>query len=42
MDGQVNLESQGKVREFENNWLWQAVFIKFIHSFQAETGCTFS
>ena len=24
------LESQGKVRLFENNWLWQAVFRKFI------------
>ena len=26
-----DLESQGKVREFENNWLWQAVFRKFIY-----------
>ena len=25
-----DLESQGKVREFENKWLWQAVFRKFI------------
>ena len=25
-----DLENQGKVREFENNWLWQAVFRKFI------------
>ena len=25
-----NLESQGKVGEFENKWLWQAVFRKFI------------
>ena len=25
-----NLESQGKVREFENKWLWQIVFRKFI------------
>ena len=24
------LESQGKVREFENKWLWQADFRKFI------------
>ena len=24
-----DLESQGKVREFENKWLWQAVFRKF-------------
>ena len=27
-----NLESLGKVREFENKWLWQAVFRKFIYS----------
>ena len=25
-----DLESQGKVREFENNWLWQAVFRNII------------
>ena len=25
-----NLESQGKVREFESQWLWQAEFRKFI------------
>ena len=25
-----DLESQGKVREFENKWLWQADFRKFI------------
>ena len=25
-----DLESQEKVREFENKWLWQAVFRKFI------------
>ena len=37
MDGQRNLEkdleSQGKVRELENKWLWQADFRKnfFIH-----------
>ena len=24
------LKSQGKVREFENEWLWQGVFRKFI------------
>ena len=24
-----DFESQGKVREFENKWLWQAVFRKF-------------
>ena len=29
-----DLESQGKVREFENKWLWQADFRKFIYSFQ--------
>ena len=33
MDGQGNLERTWKVRqvrEFENKWLWQAVFRKFI------------
>ena len=25
-----DLESQGKVREFENKWLWQAVFSLFL------------
>ena len=30
MDGQGNLERIWKVREFENKWLWQAVFRKFI------------
>ena len=29
-----DLESQGKVREFENQWLWQADVRKFINSFQ--------
>ena len=29
-----DLERQGKVREFENKWLWQADFRKFIYSFQ--------
>ena len=29
-----DLESQGKVREFESKWLWQANVRKFIHSFQ--------
>ena len=29
-----NLESQGKVREFENKWLQQAVSRKFICSVQ--------
>ena len=37
-----DLESQGKVREFENKWLWQAVFRKFINSVQEGKGCTFS
>ena len=38
MDGlgnlEKNLESQGKVREFENKWLWQADFRKFIYTVQ--------
>ena len=29
-----NLESQGKVREFENKWLWQADLRKFIYFVQ--------
>ena len=37
-----DLESQGKVREFENKWLRQAVFRKFIYSVQEGKGCTFS
>ena len=37
-----DLESQGKVREFENKWLWQVVFRKFIYSVQEGEGCTFS
>ena len=43
MDGQgnlENLESQRKVREFENKWLWQAVFRKFIYSVQDRKGCS--
>ena len=36
-----DLESQGKVREFENKWLWQAVSRKFIYSVQEGKGCTF-
>ena len=32
VDGQGNLEMTWKVREFENKWLWQAVFMK-IYSF---------
>ena len=28
-----DLESQGKVREFENKWLWQADY-RFVYSFQ--------
>ena len=34
-----DLESQGKAREFENKWLWQAVFRKFIYSVQEGKGC---
>ena len=37
-----DLESQGKVREFENKWLWQADFRKFIYSVQEGKRCTFS
>ena len=42
MDGQGNLERTWKVREFENKWLWQAVFRKSIYSALEEKGCTFS
>ena len=45
VDGQGNLEwafHQVKVGEFENKWLWQAVFRKFIYSVQEGKGCTFS
>ena len=42
VDGQGNLERTWKVREFENKWLWQAVFTKFIYSVQVGKGCTFS
>ena len=46
MDGQGNLEkdleSQGKVMKFENKWLRQADFRKFIYSFQGGKRCTFS
>ena len=43
VDGQgKDLESQGKVREFENKRLWQAVFRKFIYSVQEGKRCTFS
>ena len=31
-----DLESQGKVRELKNKWLWEAVFTKFIYSFPGE------
>ena len=37
-----DLESLGKVRKFENKWLWQAVFRKFIYSVQEGKGGTFS
>ena len=36
------MKSQGKVREFDNKWLWQGVFRKFIYSVQEGKGCTFS
>ena len=42
MDGQGNLERTWKVREFENKWLWQAVFRKLIYSVAEGQGCTFS
>ena len=38
MDGQGNLERTWKVREFENKWLWQAVFRKSIYSVQEGKG----
>ena len=41
MDGQGNLERTWKVREFENNWLWQVDFRKFIYSVQEGKICTF-
>ena len=41
MDGQGNLERTWKVREFENKWLWQAVFRKFIYPVQKGKGCSF-
>ena len=37
-----NLERQGKAEEFENKWLWQAVFRKFIDPVPEDKGCTFS
>ena len=37
-----DLKSLGKVREFENKWLWQAVFRKFIYFVQEGKWCTFS
>ena len=33
-----DLESQGKLRVFENKWLWQAVFRKFIYSVKEGKG----
>ena len=41
VDGQGNLARTWKVREFENKWLWQEVFRKYIYSVQ-EGKCTFS
>ena len=40
MDGQENLERTWKVRDFENKWLRQAVFRKFIYSVQEGKGCS--
>ena len=37
-----DLESLGRVREFENKWQWQAVCRKFNYSVQEGKGCTFS
>ena len=34
--------NQGKVSEFANKWLWQAVFRKYIYSVQEGKGCTLS
>ena len=42
VDGQGNLERTWKVREFENKWLWQVDFRKFIYSFQEGKKGTFS
>ena len=42
MAREIKKGSQLKVREFENKWLWQAVFRKFIYSVQDGKGCTFS
>ena len=36
MDGQGNLERTWKVREFENKWLWQAVFRRLFILFKRE------
>ena len=41
VEGQGNLERTWKVREFENKWLWQAVFRNFI-LFKKGKGCTVS
>ena len=37
-----DLESQGKVREFGNEWLWHTDSRKFIYSVQEGKICTFS
>ena len=37
-----DFESQGKLQEFENICLWQAVLRKFIYSVQEGKGYTFS
>ena len=33
-----DLESQRKVKEIENKWLWQAVFRKFFYLFKRGKG----
>ena len=37
-----DLQSQGKVWEFENKWLWQVVYRKFIYSYEEGKECSFS
>ena len=41
MDGHGNLEKTWKVREFENKWLWQADFRKFVYTVQEEKDVRF-
>ena len=42
VDGEGDIERTWKVKEFENKWLWQAVFRKCIYSVQEGKGCTLS